>query len=68
MTRRFTPSQRGQGMIEYVVVVMALVGVLSAPIIPNSNGDNFVSILTLFVEVFDIYMNSFHTVISLPIP
>ena len=68
MTRRFASSQRGQGMIEYVVVVMALIGVLSAPIIPNSNGDNFVSILTLFVEVFDIYMNSFHTVISLPIP
>ena len=61
-------SQRGQGMIEYLVVVMALVGVMAAPIVPNPNGPNFVSLLTLFVEVFDIYINSFHTVVSLPIP
>ena len=68
MARRITKSQRGQGMLEYVVVVMALIGVMSAPIVPNPNGENFVSLLTLFVEVFDFYMNSFHTVVSLPIP
>ena len=61
-------EERGQGMVEYLVVVMALIGVMAAPIVPNPNGDNFVSVLTLFVDVFDIYMNSFHTVISLPIP
>ena len=68
MAQRTPKSQRGQGMLEYVVVVMALLGVMSAPIVPNPNGGNFVSLLTLFVEVFDIYINSFHTVVSLPIP
>lgn len=68
MAGRTPKSQRGQGMLEYVVVVMALIGVMSAPIVPNPNGEDFVSVLTLFVEVFDIYINSFHTVVSLPIP
>ena len=61
-------TQRGQGMVEYLVVVTALVGVLLAPIVPGPNSEEFVSLVTLFVEVFDIYINSFHTVISLPVP
>ena len=55
-------------MVEYIVVVAALVGVISAPVIPNPHTDGFVSLMTLFVEVFDIYINSLHTVVSLPIP
>ena len=59
MAGRTPKSQRGQGMLEYVVVVMALIGVMSAPIVPNPDGESFVSLLTLFVEVFDIYILMF---------
>jgi len=60
--------ERGQALLEYIVVVAALVGVVSAPIVPSPHADGFVSLLTLFVDVFDIYINSFHTVVSLPVP
>ena len=67
-TPRVRRAERGQALLEYVIVVAALTGVLFAPIIPSPAGAGFVSLLTLFVDVFDIYINSFHTVISLPVP
>jgi hypothetical protein len=60
-------GQRGQAMVEYVAVVASICGVLLAPIVPRPDG-SWSSILMLFIDSFDIYINSFHTVIGLPVP
>ena len=54
--------ERGQATLEYGVIVWALVLALFLPLFDGR------SVLVLFVEVFDIYINSFHFVIGLPIP
>ena len=59
---------RGQAMSEYLLLVLALCGVLFAPWLPNPEGRGLVSLYFLFVRNFDIYLNSFHFVIALPIP
>ena len=58
---------RGQATVEYVLVVAALSALLLAPIVPRPDG-NFASILMLFVDSFEIYLRSFHNVITLPVP
>jgi hypothetical protein len=55
-------SQRGQALTEYVLIVGALGMALFLPVFDGK------SIMLRMVEVFDIYLNSFHTVISLPVP
>ena len=59
---------RGQALVEYLVSTLVLLGVLFVPVIPSPHRDGFVSLFFLFVNAFDVYLNSFHYVISLPIP
>ncbi len=60
----------GQAMTEYVLVV----GILSfflfipTPILESPNTGEPRSIFTLFIDAFDVYIDSYHTVIILPIP
>lgn len=61
-------NQRGQGMVEYVLAVAAVLGIFFVPIVPNPNTGELVPIIFLFIESFDIYINSFHAVIALPVP
>lgn len=73
-------NQRGQAMTEYAIIALLFAIVLFAPWVPSPwpldasaapgspTGQGTISIFMLFVEVFDIYINSFHLVISLPVP
>ena len=55
-------AERGQALTEYVLIV----GLgLAALFLPLFNGR---SIFLLLIDVFDIYINSFHQVVTLPIP
>jgi hypothetical protein len=74
-----TASERGQALTEYALIATILVVVLFAPWLPNPwldasgapvdpDGGGRISIFLLFVKVFDIYLNSFHAVITLPVP
>jgi len=38
------------------------------PVFPNPDGGGNLSIVMLFAKAYDIYINSFHFVITLPIP
>ena len=60
--------QRGQAMTEYVILVAMLAAMLFVPAWPRPDGGGSVSIFMWFIEAFDIYINSFHTVITMPIP
>ena len=55
-------SERGQALTEYSLIVGLALGALFLPLF---NGR---SIFLLLIDVFDIYINSFHQVITLPIP
>lgn len=55
-------SERGQALTEYTLIVGLALGALFLPLF---NGR---SIILLLIDVFDIYINSFHQVITLPIP
>ncbi len=64
---RHDRRQRGQAMTEYALIAVLALATLFLPVVPDPNGGN-TSIFLLFVQVFDIYINSFHAVISLPVP
>ncbi len=66
MTRR--ARQRGQAMTEYAIIVFCLVIALFAPWWPDPEGGGRISTFLLFVRTFDIYVNSFHLVITMPVP
>jgi len=67
MSRRPTLSQRGQAVTEYALVIGALLAVVFvAPVAPIEG--RWLTLFELFITSFDIYINSFHTVITLPIP
>lgn len=55
-------SQRGQALTEYVMVVFFGMLVLFAPFVGGK------SIFLHLIDVFDIYLNSFHAVLALPVP
>ncbi len=59
------PSERGQATTEYMVVVGTTLGGLSLLFLPVVGGK---SIFLMMVEVFDIYVRSFLSVVSLPVP
>jgi hypothetical protein len=61
-------SSRGQAMTEYALIAAAAAGALFLPVFPHPDGGGNISIFLAFVEVFDIYINSFHLVISMPVP
>ena len=61
-------AQRGQAMAEYVILVFWLTFFLFTPMFPHPDGGRRLSVMMLFTEVFDIYINSFHTVIAMPVP
>ena len=71
-----TASQRGQAMTEYALIVSVWAMLLFLPVIPRPGRPDIVSpksgervsVFMLFVDAFDVYINSFHTVITLPIP
>jgi len=58
--------QRGQAVTEYVVVIFVLAFGLFTPFF-SLDGERY-SVYMMFFEAFEIYINSFHTVITLPIP
>ena len=55
-------GEQGQALTEYSLIVGLAIGALFLPLF---NGR---SIILLLIDVFDIYINSFHQVITLPIP
>ena len=66
---------RGQAMVEYVLLISMSAAMLFTPLpaamlppgaITTVGGS--MSMFGLFVRVFDIYINSYQTVITLPIP
>ncbi len=62
--------QLGQAMTEYVVMVAALTFFLFTPVplLESPKTGEARSIFTLFIDAFDVYIDSYHTVITLPIP
>lgn len=66
--RRLHHGQRGQAVTEYAAAVAFLGTVLFVPFVNDPDGGGRLSIFMLFVKAFDIYINSFHSVITLPIP
>ena len=68
MTRRL--AQRGQAMTEYALLSSMLVVALfvPSPWLRHPDTGQAMSVFMLFIEVFDIYINSFHAVITMPIP
>jgi hypothetical protein len=65
---RRTRGSRGQAMTEYALIAAAAAAALFLPVFPHPDGSGNISIFLAFVEVFDIYINSFHLVISMPVP
>lgn len=61
-------SRRGQALTEYALLIAAFLGVLATPLVPDPEGDGLASVMELFIRAFDIYIDSFHSVITLPIP
>ncbi len=61
-------SERGQAVTEYALLAGALSVALFMPFFPDPAGSGNLSVMMLFIRAFDIYINSFHTVITLPIP
>jgi hypothetical protein len=55
---------RGQAMTEYLLIMSAWLLVLF--VLPWGPGGK--SIFLTLVDYFDVYLNSFHSVLSLPIP
>ncbi|OGQ89029.1 MAG: hypothetical protein A2289_18620 [Deltaproteobacteria bacterium RIFOXYA12_FULL_58_15] len=66
-------------MTEYAIITLLFAVIFFAPWMPNPfldaagapmdpDGSGHISIFLLFIKVFDIYINSFHAVISLPVP
>ena len=61
----------GQATAEYALVIAIAFTFIFAPnpFLPRSpkNGE-MRSLFTLFIDSFDVYIESFHTVITLPVP
>ena len=70
MSRAVPTTERGQAMVEYTLLVsmLALFVFVPNPVLRHPDSGEPMSLFFLFVEAFDIYINSFHTVITLPIP
>lgn len=73
--RRTRRHSRGQALVEYAWVVGLFAVIFFTPLpallLPPdvlTQGEVSPSLFGLFVRVFDIYINSFHAVITLPIP
>jgi hypothetical protein len=60
--------ERGQAMVEYAVAVVVLALALFMPVLPDPDGQGRLAVLELFVRAFDVYIDSFHAVLMLPIP
>ena len=69
-TTRKSRRQRGQALTEYIVVVAVVFISMFAPtpLLRHPDSGDPISLFGLFIEAFDIYINSFHTVITLPVP
>jgi hypothetical protein len=69
-------AERGQAVVEYALIVSFWAMLLFLPVLPRPGRPDIVSpksgervsVFMLFVDAFDVYINSFHTVITLPIP
>ena len=63
-------GERGQAMTEYalLVAIMAAFMFMPNPVLRHPRTGAPASLFVLFIEAFEIYINSFHTVISLPFP
>jgi ABC-type transporter Mla subunit MlaD len=66
MSRR--RHQRGQSLTEYALLMCFALAVMFTPVFELEGEPGRYSIVGLFVRAFDIYINSFHAVITMPIP
>jgi hypothetical protein len=62
------PCERGQALTEYALLVAMVFVLFFIPVFPHPDTGERMSLFLLFVEVFDIYIDSFHTLIALPVP
>ncbi len=62
--------ERGQAMVEYAMLTAFVFALFFVPYLPNQapGASGGMSLFLYFVQVFDIYINSFHTVVTLPVP
>lgn len=65
-------GQRGQAFTEYVLVLAFAMVFVFAPVpaeaMRHPDTGQYMSLFSLFIHAFDIYINSFHTVLTLPVP
>lgn len=67
MTRR-SPAQRGQASTEYGLLLLMMILVLFVPYLPDPESPGRISVFALFISALDVYIDSIHTGLSLPIP
>lgn len=60
--------QRGQAMTEYALFTSIALAAMFIPIWKLQGENERHSTIGLFIQAFDIYINSFHAVITMPIP
>ncbi len=60
--------QRGQAVTEYALFSGIALAVMFLPVFQLEGESERHSLTGLFIQAFDIYINSFHAVITMPIP
>ncbi|MEO1481932.1 MAG: hypothetical protein AAFU77_07480 [Myxococcota bacterium] len=60
--------QRGQALTEYALLIVVFAALLFVPVWPHPKGSGSLSTFGLFITAFDIYVDSFQSVISMPVP
>ena len=61
-------TERGQAITEYAVIAGLGLALLFVPFWPDPEGAGRISTFMYLIKAFDIYINSFHSVICLPVP
>ena len=68
--KKLYPSQRGQALTEYALIVSVVSALLfvPTPLLPHPVTGENLSVTGAFIAAFDVYLDSFHRVVALPFP